>query len=104
MAALAACRLSGELAAVASVAGGYDRQPPCHPRRPLSLLEIHGTADQIASYPSARAFVSGWRQRDGCSGSGRTSRLTRRAVRRRWSHCLGGTTVEHIVITGGRHQ
>ena len=32
------------------MAGGYRALPPCRPRRPLPVLEIHGTADQVVPY------------------------------------------------------
>ena len=113
MAALAACRMSGELAGFASVAGGYDGQPACRPRRPLPLLEIHGTADPIAPYFGAAGapttlgvppFVAGWLRLDRCAGAPRQQRLTRIAMRLRWSDCTAGVVVEHIRITGGGHQ
>jgi polyhydroxybutyrate depolymerase len=113
MAALAACRLAGDLRGVASVAGGYDGQPACRSRRPLSLLEIHGTADPVVPYFGAHGrrtpdglppFVRGWLRRDGCSGHPAQVRLSRRALQLRWSGCAAGTSVEHVRIAGGRHQ
>jgi polyhydroxybutyrate depolymerase len=113
MVALAACRLSAQIDAIASVAGGYDEQPPCHPARPVSVLEIHGTADQVVNYfgRSGRRtrdglppFVNGWVRRDRCSGAPRAHRIATRTTRFLWSDCAGGVTVEHIRVSGGRHQ
>ena len=113
MAALAGCRLARLLRGVASVAGGYDGQPPCRPERPLAVLEIHGTADPVVPYFGAHGhrtpdglppFVSGWLRRDGCVGRPARVRLSPRAVRLRWSGCAAGTSVEHVRVTGGRHQ
>ena len=76
MVALAACELSSRIAAIASVSGDYSRQPPCRPARPVSVLEIHGTADQVVPYfgkPARRTtdgvppFVNGWVARDECA-------------------------------------
>ena len=50
MTARLACDLSERLAGAASVAGGYRSLPPCRPERPLPVLEIHGTADQVVPY------------------------------------------------------
>ena len=36
--------------AIAPVAGGYRSLPQCKPTRPLSVLEIHGTADPVVPY------------------------------------------------------
>ena len=70
MAALAGCELANQVAAFASVAGGYDGQPPCRPRRPVSVFEVHGTADQIVPYfgshaPAHARRVAAVRQRLG---------------------------------------
>ena len=76
MVALAACELSSRITAIASVSGDYSRQPPCRPARPVSVLEIHGTADQVVPYfgkPARRTtdgvppFVDGWVARDECA-------------------------------------
>src|SRR5579884_1139216 len=78
MVALAGCRLASLIAAIAPVAGDYAGQPACTPSRPLSVLEIHGTADPEAPYfgrgghrtrDGVPPFVNGWVVRDGCSGN-----------------------------------
>ena len=80
MAALLACQLSDKIAAVAAVAGAYADLPDCHPPRPVSLLEIHGTADttvpdggrsgEDTDTDSVLSFVQSWIERDGCPGEG----------------------------------
>ena len=59
-----ACDLSDRLAGVASIAGAYQAPAPCNPKRPLPVLEIHGTADQVFPYgarPSEyKASVRRW--------------------------------------------
>lgn len=113
MAALAACRLSDRIDALASVAGGYDGQPPCRPGRPVSVLEIHGTADPVVPYfglggrptrDGLPPFVEGWRARDRCQGPPLVRRLAVRTSDLRWTRCASGVAVEHIRIAGGRHQ
>ena len=44
------------------VAGGYRSLPPCRPSRPLPVLEIHGTADQVVPYGGQAARLR--RQRE----------------------------------------
>lgn len=113
MVALLGCALSTRLAGIAPVAGLYDSLPPCHLGRPVPLLEIHGTADQIAAYdgPSGYAaadglppFVAEWAQRDSCVGSPADHDIAKRTVLFRFGNCAGGAIVEHIRIVGGRHQ
>lgn len=112
MAALAGCELSGEIEGIASVAGGYDGQPPCRPTRAESVLEIHGTADQIVPYFGAARrrtkdglppFVGGWVRRDRCRGRAAIGHPAPRTTVFSWNRCTAGTRVEHIRITGGRH-
>jgi polyhydroxybutyrate depolymerase len=113
MVALLGCEQTSELSAIATVAGGYSHQPPCHPARPLSLLEIHGTADQVVPYfgPRRRAtsdgvppFVNGWAARDRCRARPTTRKIAPRTTLFTFGGCAEGVVVEHIRITGGRHQ
>ncbi len=113
MAALAGCELADQVVAFASVAGGYDGQPPCRPRRPVSVFEVHGTADQIVPYfgrtgrPTRAGlppFVNAWVARDRCRGAPSVSRLATRATAFRWTRCVSGVRVAHVRVLHGRHQ
>lgn len=113
MAALAACRLSTQVSAFVSVAGGYDGQPPCRPQSPESVLEIHGTADPVVPYfgqtrrrtsDGLPPFVNSWVARDRCRGRPAVSAFARRATAFSWAACASGVRVEHVRISGGRHQ
>lgn len=112
-AALLACTMSDRLAGVAIVAGGFDVLPPCHPSRPVSVLEIHGTADQIVPYRgrdtddfrgAVLPWVQAWARRDGCPATLHRTILAQRTVRIAWSPCSGHATVAHVAIFGGMHQ
>lgn len=113
MVALAACQLSGQIAAAAPVAGDYSRQPPCRPQRPVSVLEIHGTNDQVVPYfgPSRRRtpdglppYVNGWVHRDACATKPSVRHPATRTTAYRWRGCAGGSMLEHIKIERGTHQ
>ncbi|HWF24102.1 MAG TPA: hypothetical protein VG275_01545, partial [Solirubrobacteraceae bacterium] len=104
---------STQLAGIAAVAGDYDQLPACHLKRPVPLLEIHGTSDPIAPYRGKGAhatanglppFVDEWAGWDGCSGSAASRQIASRTVMFRWKKCSRASTVEHIRIIGGRHQ
>jgi len=82
-----ACAPSGDLRAIVSVSGaaqGPD-DPACTPSVPVSVLHIHGDADQTvrytgggadgARYPSAPESVEFWRSANGCR---REATVTRR--------------------------
>jgi polyhydroxybutyrate depolymerase len=114
MAALLACAMPQRLAGVAIVAGGFATLPPCRTRWPVSVLEIHGRADQVVPYwgvPTARGrgavvpWLSSWIARDRCQRVHPSVRtIAPRATRYDWGACSDGTSVVHIAIAGGEHQ
>ena len=53
----AGCELADRLLAIAPVSGGTRELPPCHPARPISILDTHGTSDQIVSYGVEQTVV-----------------------------------------------
>lgn len=111
MAARVGCELSGRIAGLVLVSGGYRSLPACNPDRPISMLEIHGTADTTVPYggqPSNLAgavlpYVVGWATRDRCARSPAHTRIARHTLLYEWSGCAWGVVVEHLRIYGGRH-
>lgn len=112
MAARFACEADDRLAGLVTVAGGYVSLPRCAARRPLSVLEIHGTADAVVPYagndprdPSddVLTWIRGWVTRDGCRRPARSRTVSNRVVRLEWSPCRAGTAVEHLRLAGGTH-
>ena len=78
MAARFACAGDDRLAGLVAVAGDYRALPACAARRPLSVLEIHGTADAAAPYGTAQdprggvfGWVTAWVDRDACAAAPR---------------------------------
>src|SRR5271166_1733667 len=84
-----ACDRADVFAAIAPVAGTLGAGVACHPSRPVSVLEAHGTADPLVPFnggavrgrggPShsiaARSMVDTWRSADGCQGDPSTQVL-----------------------------
>jgi polyhydroxybutyrate depolymerase len=99
-----ACDLSGRLAGVASVAAGRGALRPCRPGRPLPVLEIQGTAGQVAPYGgrlpvfggSARRWLWQWRRIDGCRAIADRLELAPGVTEVAWRHCVAATRVEHM--------
>jgi polyhydroxybutyrate depolymerase len=66
------CELADRIAAIAPVAGG-NLMPSCDPARPISVLHMHGTADDEVPYagdadhPPVADTIADWAKRDGCS-------------------------------------
>ncbi|MGI8803467.1 MAG: alpha/beta hydrolase family esterase [Solirubrobacteraceae bacterium] len=111
IAARVGCELSERIAGLVLVAGGYGSLPPCQPDRPLSVLEVHGTADTSAPYdgrgaPHAGAvlpYITAWASRDRCGGTPAKRLVAAHTLQYRWGNCASGALVEHVRIDGGAH-
>jgi polyhydroxybutyrate depolymerase len=111
MAARFGCELSERLAGIAAVAGGYRALPPCRPERPLPVLEIHGTGDQVVPYGgkppdyrgSVARWLAQWRRIDGCHGSANRIVPATGVTEIAWRDCAEGTRVEHVRLDGAAH-
>jgi polyhydroxybutyrate depolymerase len=108
-----ACELTARIAAFASDAGTMVNSS-CHPSRPISIFEMHGTNDADIPYdgghasigvdgPSASTVIQDWLQFDGCSGDPTTVRngITNTSL---WKQCRGGSIVRLDTVVGGLHQ
>jgi polyhydroxybutyrate depolymerase len=106
------CEVSERLAAIAPVAGGYKAIPDCHPKRQLSVLEIHGTGDGAVPYhgvpPDFRGsvplYLQGWRSFNACGQAAVGHRIARGIVQQTWPNCAGGTAVSQIKLYGRGHE
>jgi polyhydroxybutyrate depolymerase len=104
-----ACELSDRVAAVASVSGDLGIAA-CNPARPVSVLEIHGTADPFVpiegdpsqNLPPTMSTMRRWAQIDGCASDSTVneSGITKTTT---WGGCRSGTTVVLVAITGADH-
>jgi polyhydroxybutyrate depolymerase len=113
-----ACELAGRVAAVATVAAALFTEPvECRPSRPIAVLSMHGTADEVLPYggqgasaasplplPALPAWLGEWATRDGCPGDPAVFLDTAEVTGVRWSGCRDGTEVVHYRINGGTHQ
>ena len=122
MAHRAGCDLS-ERVGVVVAAGGTNQQPGCVPDQPVSVLQIHGTADPCWPYEGGElggclggtALISGvtetmngWVEVQHCASpsesllpdtadDGVTSEVMR------WEGCDGGVVIELVTVVGGGH-
>lgn len=98
-----ACELSGQIAAIASVAGALVSNT-CKPTRPISVLEVHGTQDGVVpyaggysahfsiSFPSTLSVMKHWASLDGCAASP-TAAQSGNSTTSTWGGCRQGATV-----------
>jgi polyhydroxybutyrate depolymerase len=111
MSARMACDAADLIAAAAPVAGGYGALPGCHPSRPVPLLEIHGTGDQVVPYHGrgsprrgdVGSFLEQWRDLDGCTGTPSERGVAPGVTELRSTRCADGTQVVHDRIAGEPH-
>jgi len=123
------CELADRIAAIAPVSGPMpaDITPSCHPVRPVSVLQIEGTADPIMPYDgghvadfggrgeggqvlSTMDTIAFWRRIDGCSAAPVTTAEkplalldSTRITRTQYGACQGSTRIELLTIEEGGH-
>jgi polyhydroxybutyrate depolymerase len=115
---LLGCRLAGELTLIAPVEGELpvSVSPSCHPSRPVSVFEVHGTADMSIPYDgghfdgvgggttvlSAPASAARWAELDRCgSHSGSTTHGS--STDATYRGCSRAASVTLDTIHGGTH-
>jgi polyhydroxybutyrate depolymerase len=111
-----ACSRADVFSAVAPVAGTLGSAFPCAPSQPVSVLNIHGTADNVVPFTggpmvgrggasdilAAPAMAQRWRELNGCPAPVEDSPAP--SVRRFTSAgCADGTEVSFVQIDGGGH-
>jgi polyhydroxybutyrate depolymerase len=111
MAARVGCELSSRIAGLVLVSGGYRSLPPCDTDRPISVLEIHGTADTTVPYEgrgpdhagAVLPYVTAWATRDECKTVPTKTVVARHTLLYEWSGCASGAVVDEMRIYGGGH-
>jgi polyhydroxybutyrate depolymerase len=99
----AGCQVADRLLAIGPVSGGIRDLPRCRPARPISVIDIHGTADPIVPYSLVRGVMQGWARRNGCRARPRVTRPGEAVTRFEWRGCRAGTRVIHYRVDGGGH-
>ena len=113
-----ACEVSDRIAAVAPVAGvlGIDL---CSPKRPVPILDFHGTSDPLVPYGGGTPLIpqlgvglvftsvadtmESWRQKNGCSAFSDTIYQKGDATCVEWKDCDQGAATVLCTIDGGGH-
>jgi polyhydroxybutyrate depolymerase len=113
-----ACELSDRITGIAPVAGARN-VTPCRPSRPVSVLAVHGTADELVPYaggPPARPApgnetwvnasvadsVGFWVDQDGCRPQP-TERTDGDVTTATYAGCAQGSEVVLHTVAGGGH-
>ncbi len=107
-----ACVLSDQIAAFATVAGGFYHIPGgCNISHPVPLLEIHGQTDQFAPYngnpymgmSAVQAYLNFWLNRDKCKPANKVIFQKADVTGLEWPQCANGTIIEQYRISDGGH-
>jgi polyhydroxybutyrate depolymerase len=111
-----ACEASDLVAAVGIVAGVV--LTPCAPAAPVSIIHIHGSADENVppnggigrksltrtSYPAVADSLKLWVAANGCKGEPERSDAAPLVHLADYRPCRGGTEVAYYLIDGGGHS
>lgn len=98
-----ACELNDRIAAIASVTGSMSpiKLATCQPQRPVPVMEIHGTADNVVPYEgiplsmvAIPQVVSAWVEFNDCNPTPTVTNVPNTST-------TDGSTAEHYVYTGG---
>jgi polyhydroxybutyrate depolymerase len=112
------CTLSHRIAAVGLVASA--QLIPfkwCPDRRPVPMIDFHGTSDPEAPYRGGSswvapghkgfedqlAFVASWAQRNRCAPKPRDSVIAADVTRRVYTNCANNADVQLYTVHGGGH-
>lgn len=114
-----ACELNDRIAAVASVTGSMvpSYLPDCDPGKPVPVLEIHGTADDVVAYEGTPPIsapipevLDFWADNNGCATEPVEEAVpdtdmsdATTATRVFFPDCEDGQDVLHFRINGGGH-
>ncbi len=115
-----ACEMNDRIAAIASVTGSMiqSKLNACNPARPIPVMEIHGTADDVVPYNGAPlatfvaipTLISKWVDFNHCNPTPSITLIPNinttdgcTAERQLYTGGDKGSTVEHYKITGGGH-
>jgi polyhydroxybutyrate depolymerase len=122
------CKLANQIAAIAPVSGYMPTEDAagCHPARPISVLEIGGTADPVmpftggeikllgfkrgAAVLSAKRTISMWTNNAKCKAPSQVAALAPIATNDRtsitrttYASCVNGTSVVLYTVIAGGH-
>ena len=120
---LLGCRLAGRVSAIVPVSGTFapSAAASCHPARPLSVVEFHGTSDPVDPFDGGRIHLPGggqvlpvpvtisdWARWDHCGATPRDAVVGVSAdgitvIRRYYPDCTDGVRVSLYEIAGAGH-
>lgn len=107
-----ACEAADIFRAAAPVSFPLNTTTRCQPARPITVVEFHGTADEIVSYSGislfgfqgARKSLATWASLDGCQGAPVRTQLKGLSRDETFEDCRGGARVGLVSIALAFHE
>lgn len=98
-----ACEAADIFAAVAPVAAKLDFKDTnsCKPQRPLPLIHLHGTSDNLVSYSYAAPAFAFWGKANGCTDTPQETYAKSKSNCKTHSACKGGVKTTLCSVNGG---
>lgn len=106
-----ACERADIIASIGVLAGLVSSAPACNPAHPVSVLHMHGTADELVPFTEAASSITAWEGHDHCGTtmtagadldieSNLAGAETHTSVA---DGCPSGVGIEEWTIEGGSH-
>lgn len=101
-------KIADKVAAIGPVSG-YLFAGTVASSRPMPIIHIHGTTDDVVGYSGVAGMLSKWRTWNGCPTNAQTTdpypanKPASAASRQYWGPCKNNTAVSHIAIEGKGH-
>ncbi len=107
-----ACEAADIFRAAAPVSFPLNTTTRCHPARPITVIEFHGTADEIVSYygiglfgfQSARDSLATWATLNGCRSAPVRTQLAGLSRDETFTDCDGGTRTGLVTVALAFHE
>lgn len=102
-------KIADKIAAFAPVSGYNMGGPNATSSRPIPILHVHGTGDDVCTYSPVMSHVTAWAQRNKCNMTPETitpypkGSSTSNATMYRYKNGLDGVEVAHIAMPGKGH-
>jgi polyhydroxybutyrate depolymerase len=118
MAFVLSCTLSDRIAAIGMVAAAQSLPWDwCSDRRPIAMIDFHGTDDPVIPYeggaspvgpaavfPSVRGWAANWARRNRCGPDPLESAVTGDVSRLQYGNCADDASVVLYTVQGGGHS
>lgn len=108
---LLACELSDKVAAIGSVTGLMFKNilDNCTPTRPVPVMQIHGTQDNVVDYSGVDGIISFWINHNKVSSTPTVSKIpdtntTDGSTIERFIYKGDNVEIQHLKVTGGGHD